>query len=331
MITIPLDAGIVDGWKSIVIEAQAEPLIPLGPYASAAGSILTSAAYYGEHSNSPYTGSQKLTGALLSVFVRAGVAKRLLAAQQLLPAGYRLLVFDAYRPLQVQSSFFHFYRQQLQLQRPDMSPAQLDDETQKYVSIPSADPTRPSPHNTGGAVDLTIVKLPLEHSAALDRIDRQLARQPIDVALQNDLERQKSAIVRQHAVMLNFGTAFDHGGEKAAIAYFEKQSAGSATMASRDVQARANRRLLYSVMTQAGMQAYAAEWWHFNAPESQMGAAAAGLAKATYGAATFSEQNKAHEELRQKMYRAAIRSSKADGPRDVAHPWPVEIIKPQFT
>jgi hypothetical protein len=72
-------------------------------------------------------------------------------------------------------------------------------------------------------------------------------------------------------------------------------------------------------MTRAGMQAYEAEWWHYNAPESQMGAAAAGLPKATYGAAIFDAKNAAHESLRQSI------------PADpkIATQWPAEIIGPQ--
>lgn len=318
--SIPLDAGKVDGWKTIAIQEASEPLVPIGAYSTEATAILTSSVYYGEHDNSPYIDTNRLEGSLLSVFVRKKVAKRLLEAQQLLPQGYRLIVFDGYRPLQVQDSLFRFYRDQLQRQRPNMNQDELDVETQKYVSIPSTDPTRPSPHNTGGSVDLAIIKLPLEQSAILDDIDHRLADEHLDIEDRIILEIQKSAIVRRHAEMLDFGTAFDHGGERAAIAYFEKQLISGTALSPAEIKARDNRHLLYKVMTRVGMQAYEAEWWHFNAPESQMGAAAAGSVEATYGAATFSMRNIAHEKLRQS----------AGDPRMVTRRWPTEVIGPQM-
>lgn len=326
---IPLEAGRVAGWKSIMIAPKPEPLVALGPFAAGADAILTSSVYYGEHNNSPYARQHRLGGSLLSVFVRKEVAKRLRAAQRFLPEGYRLLVFDAYRPLQVQNSLFRFYRGQLQRQRPDMTEDELDAETQKYVSMPSSDPRRPSPHSTGGAVDLAIVRLPLEQSAALRRIDHRLAKEHMSFDDRVALEMQKSAIARQHAEMLDFGTAFDHGGERAAIAYFEKRLASGVPLSPEEMEACDNRRLLHSVMTRAGMQAYEAEWWHFNAPESQMGAAAAGLAQATYGAATFDARNSAHERLRRKLYDAAIASAAPDDPRTINRSWPTEVIGPQ--
>lgn len=324
---IPLDAGNVSGWKAIKIEAKAEPLVPLGPYAPNTGAILTSSVYYGEHASSPYTGKHALEGALISLFVRKSVARRLLAAQGLLPQGYRLLVFDAYRPLQVQASLFHQYYSQLHQQRPDLSEDELSLETQKYVSIPSADPIRPSPHNTGGAVDLAIVRLPLERLEVLNDIDRRLAEEHLDANNRIALEAQKSVMVRLYARMLNFGTAFDHGGERAAIAYFEEQLANGTTLSTEEMEACNNRRLLYNVMTQAGMQAYKDEWWHFNAPESQMGAAAANLTNAAYGAAALDAGNIAHEEFRRKISKEAMRLRKED-PRAVANPWPIEAIRP---
>jgi hypothetical protein len=72
-----------------------------------------------------------------------------------------------------------------------------------------------------------------------------------------------------------------------------------------------NRRLLFQVMTQAGFQPYFAEWWHFNAPESQMGAAAAGLDHATFGAADFDASNQSHENTRLAIRQEALRLQKA--------------------
>jgi D-alanyl-D-alanine dipeptidase len=281
---IPLDAGQVPGWKDIPIRkgSRLDPLIPLGPLAKEASILMTSSVYFGEHSNSPYADKKnKLAGSLLTLFARRSVALRLLLAEQLLPADYHLIIFDAYRPYQVQKSLYDFYKQKLERKYPDMSNDALESETQNYVSLPSTDLSRPSPHNTGGAVDVAIVK------------DNK---------------------------MLWFGTAFDHGGKKAALTYYESKIAAGETLTDKEMVACNNRRLLFKVMAQVGFQPYFAEWWHFNAPESQMGAAAAGLDRATFGAASLDEGNIAHEKIRLKIRQKA--GLKAGGD------WPTEIIAP---
>jgi D-alanyl-D-alanine dipeptidase len=289
-LAIPVNAGQVKGWKDIPIrdKGRADPLVPLGPLSREAGTLMTSSVYFGEHDTSPYARSEnKLKGSLLTLFVRQSVARRLLFAEQLLPAGYHLIVFDAYRPYGVQKSLYDFYRQQLKRSYPGMSDEALELETQKYVSLPSQDPARPSPHNTGGAVDVAIIKTGAAH---------------------------------RKSKMLNFGTAFDHGGERAALAYYESKIAMGEVLAGEDVQACNNRRLLFAVMTKAGFQPYFAEWWHFNALESQMGAAAAGLDYATFGAINPIESNMAHENTRLVIHRAKGVGSDGD--------WPTEIIAP---
>ena len=42
-------------------------------------------------------------------------------------------------------------------ENPDWDEPKTKDEVEKFVAFPSFDPLAPSPHNTGGAVDLTIV------------------------------------------------------------------------------------------------------------------------------------------------------------------------------
>jgi len=325
---IPLDAGQVPGWKNILIKeaSRPDPLVPLGLFTGEAG-IVTSSIYFGEHTNSPYADeAHKLEGSLLTLFARQSVARRLIAAERLLPAGHHLLVFDAYRPYQVQESLYTFYKQKLQEKYPAMDNRALETETQKYVSMPSEDPARPSPHNTGGAIDVVIIKLDQQHEKELQRIRSQLADSTLGTTSRIDLELRLSAIMRRHAVMLDFGTAFDHGGEKSALTYYEAKIAAGEKLTDADMQACNHRRLLFRVMTRAGFQPYFAEWWHFNAPESQMGAAAAGLDYATFGAAHFTESNRVHEKNRRKLRQAAATHETGD-PRTV-NGWPTEIIAP---
>lgn len=82
---------------------------------------------------------------------------------------------------------------------------------------------------------------------------------------------------------LDFGSTHDSMEERSALSYFEKS--GNVVNDS-DAIARDNRRLLYWAMTGAGFGAYDAEWWHFNAPETQMGAIVAGRKWATFGVAS---------------------------------------------
>lgn len=348
---IPLEAGQVEGWKDIPIRENDsfDPLTPLGPLALAAGILMTSSIYFGEHSNSPYAENiNKLDGSLLTLFARQSVVHRLLVAEQLLPAGHHLLVFDAYRLYQVQKSLHDFYKQKLREKYPTMNNEALNFETQKYVSLPSRDPARPSPHNTGGSVDLAIVKLDRAHEEELLQIRAQLTEVNLNMAKRVGMEMRLSAIMRRHAKMLDFGTAFDHGGEKSALAYYESKIAAGEILTDKDRLACHNRRLLFGIMRQAGFQPYFAEWWHFNAPESQMGAATAGLDYATFGAVGLDASNIAHENTRLKIRQEALKlqregdravartalqveilaAIRATGDPQLVEDWPAEIIAP---
>jgi D-alanyl-D-alanine dipeptidase len=352
---IPPDAGQIQGWKDIPIreDDSFDPLIPLGPLSQEAEILMTSSLYFGEHSNSPYAENRnKLEGSLLTLFARQSVVHRLLVAEQLLPPGHHLLVFDAYRPYQVQKSLHDFYLQKLREKYPDMDNETLESETQKYVSLPSMEPTRPSPHNTGGSVDVAIVKLDQAHEEVLLQIRSHLTDVHLNIAKRVGMEMRLSAIMRRHARMLDFGTAFDHGGGKSALAYYESyyksKTAAGEILTDNEMRACNNRRLLFRVMTQVGFQPYFAEWWHFNAPESQMGAATAGLDYATFGAAGLDESNRVHENTRLKIRQEALKlqregdlavartalqveilaAIRETGDPKLVEDWPAEIIAP---
>ncbi|HEX6462569.1 MAG TPA: M15 family metallopeptidase [Candidatus Saccharimonadales bacterium] len=347
---IPLDAGQVQGWKEIPIREadHPDPLLPLGLLSQEAAILTTSSVYFGEHNNSPYAEDNKLEGSLLTLFARQSVIRRLLAAERLLPAGYHLLLFDAYRPYEVQKSLHDFYKQKLKEKHPHLDSEVLASTAQNYVSVPSVDPTRPSPHSTGGAVDLAIVKLDEAHIEELHSIRSRLIGNTLEHTKRTGMAMQLSVLMSRHAKMLDFGTAFDHGGEKSALAYYESKIAAGDALTDSEWQACNNRRLLYAVMTQAGFQPYFAEWWHFNAPESQMGAATAGYDCATLGAAELSKSNRAHENERLKIRQEVLRLHKAEAravqptglqaeilaamhrlgdPRNGGD-WPIEIIAP---
>ncbi len=141
-------------------------------------------------------------------FVQPEVAAKLLKAQNLLNKlrpGYRLLIFDAARPVKCQQMLWDA------LKMPSR-------EKGKYAS----NPARGSLHNFGAAVDLSIVD-----------------------------EKGKE---------LDMGCCFDYLGP---LAYpsLENKLLAEGKLTTTQVS---NRKLLRSVMHQAGFFNIQTEWWHFN-------------------------------------------------------------------
>lgn len=87
--------------------------------------------------------------------LRRTVAQRLVRAAELLPEGVYLLVLDCWRPIAVQAELQRIIGCDLARKR-GLSGKDLERELANYVARPSADPARPSPHLSGGSVDLTL-------------------------------------------------------------------------------------------------------------------------------------------------------------------------------
>lgn len=304
-IPIPPDVPVVSGWKEIPIIHTAEKdnnLVALGPFSNFP-TIFTDSIYGGERIDSPYLPKDydlknpvHLDGSLITMFVRPGVAEALLTAQSLLPPRHYLIIHDAYRTLQVQQALYDQYLLKLKEQHPDWNDSQLSEETQKYVSLPSSDPSKPSPHNTGGAVDVAIIKVDEQKARRINEIERQIRNLSDDNLKRYELEIEMITI-KNHGKYLNFGTNFDHGSEKASLTYFERL-AKQKTLTPEEREAQENRRFLYSVMKAVGFEAYPDEWWHYNSPKSQMGAKSGGLDHAEYGSMVLSNENTLHERMR---------------------------------
>lgn len=272
---LPDSIPSVASWKEMPLKECGEKLVPLGLF-SDYPEIFTDSIYFGERENSPYP-TAKLEGSLITGFVRESVAKTLREAQKLLPENLHLVVFDPYRTLKVQRSLYDQYHDQLKKVRSTWNEDELVAETQKYVSIPSSDPTRPSPHNTGGSVDLAIYEL----------------SEPFDGS--------NMEAVQTRGKLLNFGTPFDHGDKEAALDYLERL-AKERTLSPHEQEAMRNRRMLYWVMTKVGFEAFESEWWHFNSKASQMGARTSRAKEAIFGGVELSADNLAHEEKRRAHY-----------------------------
>lgn len=297
-----------ENWKDIPITENGELLVPLGPF-SDYRRIHTNSIYGGEYLNSPYF-ENSLPGSFVTIFVRKQVAEMLISAQSYLPEGAHLILFDTQRKVETQQGLFdNFYGKLIRL-HPSWTEESLMSETEKMVSIPSSDPTKPSPHSTGGAVDLAFIRLPQNIDQELKRIDQEL-----DGLSDNDwrtayfLETRRIALINNYAVWPNFGTPFDYGDKEANLRYYEKllEEDPSRELSPLEKEAQKNRRILFWAMIRAGFMPYIEEWWHYNSPKSQMGAKVAGLPFAEYGAATLSVENLAHEQMRKEHMKGSRR------------------------
>jgi len=81
-----------------------------------------------------------LPGTVEHTYVRSQVARRLDAVADALPHRFGLAVFDAWRPLALQTLLYDT----------------VAGASEGYLSVPSTDPRTPPPHTTGGTVDVTV-------------------------------------------------------------------------------------------------------------------------------------------------------------------------------
>ena len=176
--------------------------------------------------------NQNLPGSSPVIFVRASVAERLKTAAKLLPNRLSLIIFDGWRPTVLQAALFERHLKDVKQQNPSSDHHAVIEEATRYVSLPSENLSRPSPHLTGGAVDVSICD--------------------------------------DGGELLPMGTKFDAFDRQASTTYFEELSetdgvdTADVDLNPRIEEARTNRRLLYHVMTQQGFTAYSEEWWHFD-------------------------------------------------------------------
>ena len=92
-------------------------------------------------------------------FVREEVLPMLIKAQQNLPKGYTLRIWDAWRSFDLQQELYDFYSGML-IRNLNLQDKSIEDQKQvlsNYVSIPVRDKFLPPLHATGGAVDVTLV------------------------------------------------------------------------------------------------------------------------------------------------------------------------------
>lgn len=200
--------------------------------------------FYAHARNPPYWHS--VPGSIPDLLVRPEVGEKLAQIDaRLAQDGLSLFVHDAWRPRAVQA-YFHdvWFPAHLRACRPELSEADLALEVRKYWAPPSR-AGAPAPHSTGGAVDVAL-------------------------------------IWREDGEPLFMGSVFDDGSPLSHLDHFEHESPWPGCFSH--AEARANRRVLYWVMTQAGFCPQPHEWWHYSYGDAAW-ARYVGASAAMFGAA----------------------------------------------
>jgi zinc D-Ala-D-Ala dipeptidase len=112
--------------------------------------------HYNSAINPPY--HTRIPGAIAELFVRQSVGEKLCTVNaRLAGAGIELYLLDAWRPQAVQRHFHDvWFPAWLSKRQPELVGQALVEEVEKYWSAPTSGASSPSPHSTGGAVDLTL-------------------------------------------------------------------------------------------------------------------------------------------------------------------------------
>lgn len=143
--------------------------------------------HFGKHIITlPQYYTQNVTGAIKQCLVRETLIIKLEAAMSALPKNITFAVYDAWRPIIVQKCLYENLYNKIKKENKDVPAEKLDELMAKYASLPSMDTEMPSPHNSGGAIDLTLYD-----------------------------KKQK--------ILLNMGTKFDSLSERAQTDYYETQ------------------------------------------------------------------------------------------------------------
>lgn len=118
------------------------------------------------------------------IYLRKGLMERIFDVRtSLRPYGFDLVVYDGWRSVELQENLFWYYMSEFTAKKFDRDyfsvsadlQLQMFEENRKYVSWPSRDPSAPSPHATGGAVDLWLYKdgKPVDLGVEFDCMDER--------------------------------------------------------------------------------------------------------------------------------------------------------------
>jgi zinc D-Ala-D-Ala dipeptidase len=162
--------------------------------------------------------------------LRESILESLQKAQNRLPSlkpGWRIILFDAYRPNSVQSFMVNLEVENL-AKAAGQDPKTLSPEKRgkflekayRVFAIPSDDPATPPPHSTGAAIDLTLID--------------------------------------ERGDLVDMGSPLDENSDRSYPDYYMSATEDHLK------KAHANRLLLNKIMSEEGFMRNPGEWWHFS-------------------------------------------------------------------
>ncbi len=197
-----------------------ERMVPLGLLAHRKYKrIFADPVYAGLRRNSPYKPGE--ISELYTCYARETVADMLAKAADLLPEGYALVVYDAYRSKETQKRLYDYYYNQVWADHPEKikdkvtgecrlyTEEDASEETQQFVSLPDIENM---PHGTGGAVDAAIVRFADDkwrELQALGALEESIGDDPTREEEIFAIHLRRHEIFRDHAIMANMGPAYD--------------------------------------------------------------------------------------------------------------------------
>jgi D-alanyl-D-alanine dipeptidase len=200
--------------RRMTTEECGEPLVPMNTMPEV---LINHPEYY----------IQGLKGSLPVCYARLSVFKKILKAAELLPKGYKFVVLDAWRPIEVQQFLYDQFKSIVRERHPEIKDEdKITEMTTQFVGLPSLDYNKPGGHNAGGAVDLTIAD--------------------------------------ENGIWLDMGTCFDETTDRTVTRYYEEKLESGDHLSEREIGICKNRRLLYHIMIKVGFTNYTEEWWHYD-------------------------------------------------------------------
>lgn len=231
-------------WKKLTIKDNGEKLVSLKNYINKGSRIVLDPRYFKDGHK----------GAFNDIFAREQICSKLDKVANMLPQGYKLIVWDSFRPVSVQESLFNMVFEDFRKDNETWGNYN-DEKLKKFIatnccSLPSINPLCPAPHNTGGAVDLSIID--------------------------------------NNGNLIEMGTNFDEFKDCVPTRYYEEKVEKGEKLTEEEKIILNNRRLLYHIMIDVGFENFTEEWWHYDFGD-QFWASYNGE-HAIYGAATLDEK-----------------------------------------
>lgn len=129
--------------------------------------------------------------------------------------GYKLLVWDAYRPLLTQHAIYHALTSEIRSRHPDLTEPEIEKKAREFVNPPTGTP----PHACGGAIDLTLLINGREAgmgtgfdafvpAAASDYYERNLCRSTAELDAKNNRQILRQAM--EHAGFVGIASEWWH-------------------------------------------------------------------------------------------------------------------------